>query len=375
MIEDAWRASKDGGNNFDAIRLAAAALVIFSHAFEIADGSRAREPLERLSGQISLGELAVLIFFSVSGFLITKSWVSAPSLNVFGRNRFLRIMPALIVCVAMLGLVAGPVFSAAASFDYFSDPQLGCFLLNAVFISKCGVLPGVFDGGLVNAPLWTLAFEASCYALIAVLGVMRVLRPLACLGIGLTLVALTMAPGIAGAGTFLFKLALLGPPFFIGAAIARFAHRVPLDARLAALSAAMLGLSLFNGMLTTAFAFFGVYLVLWIAFAPLGRSVRRVGAAGDFSYGLYLWGWPVQMAAAAIIGGPPAMNFLISLPAALVLALASWRYVEQPAIALKARLRADRAPGAPLNFRKWGKGEPKALPPRADAAIRIQNHD
>lgn len=61
-IEDAWAASKSAGNNLDAIRLAAAALVIFSHSFEMNGGARENEPLEIISGQISFGELAVLVF-------------------------------------------------------------------------------------------------------------------------------------------------------------------------------------------------------------------------------------------------------------------------------------------------------------------------
>ncbi|MCB2097271.1 MAG: acyltransferase, partial [Parvularculaceae bacterium] len=110
-IEDAWRAGKSAGNNFDAIRLFAAALVIFSHSYEVSGGGRATEPFEIISGQISFGELAVLIFFALSGFLIAKSWAAHPQLSVFMRNRVLRIMPALLVSVALLVFIAGPLLT------------------------------------------------------------------------------------------------------------------------------------------------------------------------------------------------------------------------------------------------------------------------
>lgn len=341
-IEDAWRASKSVGDNFGAIRFAAATLVIFSHAFEMGAGSRADEPLERLSGQISFGEAAVLVFFAVSGFLIAKSWTSDPHLRRFARKRALRIMPALLFCVSVIGLVAGPLLTVLPVAEYFVRTQTACFLLNAALISRCASLPGVFEGTAINAPLWTLAFEASCYALIALLGVMRALRPGVCAGLALALICALGPLAQSAPGSYAFKFALLAPAFLMGAAAAMAAGRIPLNGRLAALCAVLLGGSVFWGDLTIAFALSGVYLVIWLAFAPLGAWACSVGRRDDYSYGLYLWGWPVQMTIAAAIGGGAAINFALSFPIALCFAVASWRLVEKPAIAAKVATLAPK---------------------------------
>lgn len=337
-IEDAWQESRTAGNNLDAIRLFAAALVIFSHSFEMGEGSRADEPLEIISGQISLGELAVLVFFALSGFLIAKSWIAHPVLVDFARNRALRILPALAACIVVLVFIAGPFLTRRAAADYFSDSSTYCFLLNAVFVPDCLILPGVFDEKNVNAPLWTLAFEAQFYLCVALLGALRLFR----LNVSIALALIAMVAGAIWAdgsdgGHLLFKLSVLAPPFFIGAAFALSANRIPLDGHLAGISALCLIVTAFAGGLVTAFAFFGVYLALWIAFAPLGLFVRRIAAKGDFSYGLYLWGWPVQHGISELLGGGALQNFAASLPIALVAAWLSWRLVEKPALSLKSR--------------------------------------
>jgi len=375
-IEDAWRAGTSAGNNFDAIRLFAAALVIFSHSFEVSGGGRATEPFEIISGQISFGELAVLIFFALSGFLIAKSWAARPQLSVFMRNRVLRITPALFVSVALLVFIAGPLLTTMRPGAYFADPGASCFLLNAIFISGCSALPGVFDGAPANAPLWTLGFEALCYGLIATLGVSRILGAYACAALALIVIAVgTFGAATGWGGGFLYKLSVLVPPFLVGSAMALFAGRIPLDARLAGVSALALVISVFTGTLVASFAFFGVYLVLWAGFARFGAALTRVGARGDFSYGLYIWGWPVQHVVAQTAGGPPLVNFLLSLPIAFAFAVLSWRFVEHPALRLKTVLSPASGAKRGLNFRNPAGSAPKALPASPEAVIRIQNHD
>ena len=60
-------------NNFNLIRMVAASAVLVSHTFPITLGSGAPEPFEALLDR-SLGSLAVMIFFAISGFLIARSF-------------------------------------------------------------------------------------------------------------------------------------------------------------------------------------------------------------------------------------------------------------------------------------------------------------
>lgn len=61
-------------NCFDIIRLFAAIIVIISHQYSL---SGLTEPT--FLGMTTLGGLGVIIFFAISGFLITKSWVMTPT--------------------------------------------------------------------------------------------------------------------------------------------------------------------------------------------------------------------------------------------------------------------------------------------------------
>ena len=81
------------GNNFNAIRLFLALLVIFDHSFALAEAKD--DPLEVVSHlQLSFGEMAVCLFFFISGFLITASWFNSKSMSDYLRRRVLRIFPA-----------------------------------------------------------------------------------------------------------------------------------------------------------------------------------------------------------------------------------------------------------------------------------------
>ena len=348
-IGDAWR---DGGrtvNNFDAIRLFAASLVIFSHSFEITDGTRVNEPLRRLGADLSLGECGVIIFFTVSGFLLTKSWISTPEAKGFVIRRALRIMPALICVVVLSAFVVGPILSTLSFERYFSSSEAFAYLANAAFIVNWGTLPGVFStnpaGGGVNAPLWTLAIEISCYGLLLVLGVSGRLTYLTCCALIVACFyylagSIAWAPDLSAESRFfnyVFKIGALAPAFFAGAYMALRPGSIPLDARIAAACAVAIGLSVVFGAMLVVFSLCGAYLALYIAFAPLG-PVRQAGAAGDFSYGLYLWGWPAQQFAVSTFPGQNwPHNLLIAVPIAFALAVASWFIVEAPALSLKPR--------------------------------------
>lgn len=348
-INDAWAVDADGraqANNFDLIRLFAAALVIFSHSFEITDGSRVREPLEVLSGQISLGEFAVLVFFAVSGFLITKSWLATPQVSVFAVKRGLRIMPALVVAVLILAFVIGPILTTMTLGEYFSGAELWGFVRHIFFDSGHQDLPGVFEDApvakVVNAPLWTLFYEAFFYAIILVLGAFGLLRERICTAFFVFFLFILMAPSLGWASAI---VAILAAPFFAGATAALAGNYIPLDGRLAVISALCLIVTAAFGGLVIGFAIFGVYLVLYLGFARLGPQfglVKHATRFGDISYGLYIWGWPVQQIVQQIVQQNTAgyfdgwaVNFAISFPVTCIIAYASWRLVEQPSLAMK----------------------------------------
>ena len=67
-------------NNFDALRLVAACCVIFSHACLLSTGNEDHEALMMLTGkQCNLGVAGVFVFFAISGYLVTESFVNSDS--------------------------------------------------------------------------------------------------------------------------------------------------------------------------------------------------------------------------------------------------------------------------------------------------------
>ena len=83
------------------------------------------------------------------------------------------------------------------------------------------------------------------------------------------------------------------------------------------------------------------YLVLFIAFVPRG-ALRQYNRVGDYSYGVYIYAFPVQQAAVAWWPQITVLELMgASALATLALAMASWHLVEQRALAAKSRLVAQ----------------------------------
>lgn len=101
-------------NSFDLIRHLAALMVLVSHHYVLAGMN---EPV--IQGYNSLGGVAVLCFFAISGLLITLSYLNAASLQDYLVKRVARIFPALIVCSFVMTYVAGAFFAS----DYVSGKE------------------------------------------------------------------------------------------------------------------------------------------------------------------------------------------------------------------------------------------------------------
>ena len=120
---------------------------------------------------IPLTQLAVGVFFVISGYLISGSWERRPQLPRYLTNRVLRIIPGLFLVVVVSAFVLGPLVTTLAAGDYFTDGGTYSYLRNAVLIPNYA-LPGVFAGnpfpGAVNGSLWTLPAEFACYLVVPV---------------------------------------------------------------------------------------------------------------------------------------------------------------------------------------------------------------
>jgi hypothetical protein len=81
------------------------------------------------------------------------------------------------------------------------------------------------------------------------------------------------------------------------------------------------------------------YVILTIGYHP-AIYVRVMRLFGDYSYGLYIYGLPIQQSLVRHFHKPLPF-FLVCYPLILLAALFSWHFVEEPALSLKHRFRKD----------------------------------
>lgn len=355
-------------NSFDLLRFVAASLVLVDHSFVLTGRHGVPGPF----AYETPGGFAVAVFFVISGFLVAGSWQREPRLSAFAAKRTLRILPAYVAVTAVCALALGPLLSSLPAGEYFRHAQTWSYFKSVTFLELHFSLPGVFAGNpyphAVNGSIWTLPIEILMYIVLAALGraggvtragVALVAAALAILWFGWGPELLAAPPLFIAVlpATYTVHLALW---FFLGSAFWVWRDRIRYRADVAVVLLAFLWGT--QGTPVGAFLFHGAlpYLVLFCAQAGVGW-MNRFGRYGDFSYGVYLYAFPVQqtLAAAGGAGWPPPVYVAVCFGATLLLAIASWHAVERPALRLKWR-RAGGVPGAPhdtdLTRRKVGAG-------------------
>ena len=333
----------DHGNNFDGLRLIASLMVLVSHQFALLGTT---EPM--LVPGMTMGMIAVAMFFVMSGYLVTQSWYQDPHIIRFAMRRLLRIWPGLIVATIVL-VIAGAAITSLPLHDYFGREARRFIIFNAQ-LRPVYSLPGVFATTPFNAALsavngswWTIPLEARCYGYLIVLGAVglrrRVFSVLALLVVASMYVR--TLPGHAMDNAF-HNLRYFYTAFFLGGVCARqFASEIRRHYRLMLCVGAVLFIA--AGLLRQA------GLAEWLVIGSLtllvgSRStpgLRSAARFGDLSYGIYIYAYFVQQLTIHVW---PATS---SYPATLVVAClvtillgwCSWHAVEAPALALKRRLR------------------------------------
>lgn len=158
-------------------------------------------------------------------------------------------------------------------------------------------LPGVFQSNTfkaVNGSLWSIPFEVYAYIVLIAMFLFGVLYSKR-LSVVFFLLIL-MDPVIGNKFVFTWlpqnpEVTLLAPCFAMGALSALFKDRFEIN--LAGLVGVWILYYLFQ---LSSYKFYFFYLAIFysIVFLSSRRVFIRFKPAIDVSYGLYLWGWPVQ---------------------------------------------------------------------------------
>ncbi|ATA24697.1 acyltransferase [Brenneria goodwinii] len=326
-------------NSFDIIRHIAAIMVIYSHHFAL---SGMKEP--SFLGVGSFGSCAVLIFFSISGYLISQSYMRTKSNYGYAKKRFLRVYPGLAVCLIFTIYICGGFLGKDGFLSWVSSIEAIKTYLRVIFLTGVGVV-GVQPEGMnyftydyilsntMNGSVWTLFFEVFDYIAIAfalslfkkhntgvfLLLICSIILQIICIEYGITKLALR--------ATSLFTI-----PFAFGALLFIYkekwfyCNRVKFSMLI--ISMLVMFFSMGNEILSkTIYPMALCYVTLLV-----GLSFKDVMIKGrfDFSYGIYIYAFPIQQIIIneTNIGFFPSM--LLSLILTIIIASISWFFVEKP---------------------------------------------
>lgn len=350
------QAPSHAGNSFDAIRLGLALVVIYSHSYAVG-GFGDERTFHAVKAQTTGGSAAVLGFFGISGYLVTKSFYNRPEWWGFIKRRLFRILPGYYFSLLIVSFLLAPLI-----FAFKGDPESRWHLSEALdFIWQNGWLEihrwsigtavrGLPFDGAINGSLWSLFPEVSCYTVVLVLGILGLLRKgielpaltgfLFVLNTVLVLNPATIAPVIPSLIFYTPHLPFY-LSFFVGAA--------------SYLWASTLGFSRLGAIFWILCCAFLLRNGGWSIFGPVIFPLALMHCAHSFSlrlpvdlsYGLYLFHFPCfQLAAALHLNRQGYWPFLaVSAAMTLILAVASWFLVEKPFLRLK---RSALPPAATL---------------------------
>ncbi len=343
---------------FDFLRLWLALSVLWFHSFVIV-GTMSEIEATPMWYYIYM---IMPMFFALSGFLVAGSALRLNTPNFF-INRFCRIIPALVVQTFFAALILGPLFTTYTLTQYALDPLFRRYFLNIILYIQYE-LPGTFTthpSGAINQSIWSIPFEVTCYAMVMVsmqlkgaqkhpLAIFMLVAALLIMPTFLQLLGMVNPDGKTSHTllnyAFFTRGSLLFPSFLMGTFFYWVRYHIPCSKLLAlAILAASASIGIFghaewraNYALNLVCVPMLVYLTVFIGCCRFPKI--PLYSKGDYSYGIYLYGYPLQQVILALC---PALlglwlpHFIASVALTTLAAMLSWHYIEKPILATRKK--------------------------------------
>lgn len=346
-------------NNFDLLRLLLALLVIFSHSYVIFYGTNKDiEPYMRFTNNTSdLGSAAVNWFFIISGFLITSSFKNSSSVKEYLLKRIFRIVPGFVVAFLLSIFLFGALGSIKNGDvlhnlkHYYSTVGLKKNVIPLITLQAPNGGAGYPDvplPKLLNSPLWTIQFEFICYLFVPLAFNKFFKTRWITLLLFATAYTLLLFQKF---GSFLpenpnYKAVFLEDPYYLprfftyflaGACFYTFKDKIPRKFILMVLALILACFASSQGkMIHVIMPIAGPYLLFYLAFHPV-FNYSKFASRGDFSYGTYLYAWPVQQLIMYYFSDniQPITLFIFASIITVALAFLSWHLIEKRFLQLK----------------------------------------
>jgi peptidoglycan/LPS O-acetylase OafA/YrhL len=352
------------GLGFDFLRVLLAMLVLLNHSFLLADGGY--ELLDAYHVN-AIFDSVVPMFFALSGFLIAGS-AQRLRLKDFLLNRALRIVPALAVEIVLSAVILGAFLTTYSLYAYYTDPRFATYFLNIVGYMHYE-LPGVFVNNphpvQVNGSLWTVPWEIACYILMSAIiyfGLIRSDNRLTWFAVAFFVFYLCVGYfieahfGITGhmkdwtyaarSVTERILLKICGNHglnlllyFLCGSLFYNLRRYIPYSIYLVIGSAAVIAFANeIDGSVKHVIQAAAVsYIAAFVGVSNIPRL--PIFKHGDYSYGIYLYGYVIQQTIVQLVGGRMSivLHFLMAAVLSTAVAMFSWHTIERPILSLRKK--------------------------------------
>lgn len=335
-------------NNVLILRLLAASLVVYGHAFALAAPcSSCFDFVTRYFGYRYSGDVGLDILFVISGFLVTASYDSRNNLFGFVESRALRLLPALWVCL-ILTVAVGAYFSNLSLNDFLTSPETWGYLKwNGSLIGPRYNLPGVTltasaqYGAIMNGSIWSLPVEMRLYFMVAIIGTAGLLLRRLYFNLfllGMILIGMFARPYFPFLGTWEANINLAA---FFGAGAFLYVNRLHVPVHWG-----LLGLLFLASYLGGVFGagdfqiFFGAFIAYGTLIFGYSKKIPLPKWIDDYSYGIYIYGWPIEQLLRHYSPGiSPYAMAIEALILSWIAGAISWHVVEKRALRFKTSRR------------------------------------
>jgi peptidoglycan/LPS O-acetylase OafA/YrhL len=324
-------------NNFDLIRFLLAVVVVIAH---ISSFSQTTVVLKL--EEIFNPKAAVDGFFIISGFLIFMSFERSSSLFNYIKKRSSRILPGyisvIVICAFALFFVSDVNFQ-----EYFNLEFVKYIFFNIVTLNFLQpTLPGVFEThstSAINHPLWTIKVEIMFYIVVPFIAYIltKTNKLLAIIIIYLSSIlysTVVMQFSDRLQPDLLIQLEQQLPgqmAFFISGALLYYYYEKFHNHILFFLLSAVFILIVHNQAMEIYFLYPLALAVVVIYFSLIFKYLGNFGKYGDFSYGIYIWHFPIlQVFVHYQMFENPWLGIPLSLICIFLVSFLSWHWIEKP---------------------------------------------